>query len=304
MNGIPHSTLFSQAVYAQPNQKKGEVLERNLIYTFLDEQEEKKQYVISKEQVEKLLKLTQFEIDDLLIELTYLAQERAQAPLSEYKVGAAVLGSSGAIYLGMNWEFKGFQLNQTIHAEQFAFMLAKIKGEKCLVKMALSAIPCGHCLQFLSELEKDRKLIILNPHQPPLPITAYLPITFNLQINHKLKESEPTTIEHEDELIMDAANALKLSSSPYTQSPSSVAIEATYECEVFTGAYIEISAFNPSLLPFQNALISFISSGHAFNTIKRVVLLEKKHAKTEHALITEALVKSLAPQALFILHHF
>ena len=42
----------------------------------------------------------------------------AHAPVSHYHVGAALLGGSGAMYLGVNVELGS--MNDTIHAEQFA----------------------------------------------------------------------------------------------------------------------------------------------------------------------------------------
>src|SRR6185369_7517369 len=45
------------------------------------------------------------------------AQSYARPLLTNFRVGAVVRGTSGALYLGANLEFPGVGLNQTVHAE-------------------------------------------------------------------------------------------------------------------------------------------------------------------------------------------
>lgn len=62
------------------------------------------------------------------------------------------LASSGCIYVGVNLEFPGMPLSQSVHAEQFLMANLLLHGEARLDTLAVSAAPCGHCRQFYSEL--------------------------------------------------------------------------------------------------------------------------------------------------------
>lgn len=89
---------------------------------------------------------------DLLPLLVPLAASSAVTPTSAYPVGAAALGRSGAIYLGANLELPRAPLAAAVHAEQAAVACAAQAGEGGLVRIAVSAPPCGHCRQFCNEL--------------------------------------------------------------------------------------------------------------------------------------------------------
>jgi hypothetical protein len=65
---------------------------------------------------------------------------------------AAGLAASGAIYIGVNLEFPGGPLSQSVHGEQFLVANLLLHGERGLDTLAISAAPCGHCRQFYSEL--------------------------------------------------------------------------------------------------------------------------------------------------------
>ena len=63
-------------------------------------------------------------VDKFLIRLSAAVQGYALQPTSGFCVGAAVLGSSGTVFLGINIEMQGLPLNATIRAEQFATVMA------------------------------------------------------------------------------------------------------------------------------------------------------------------------------------
>ncbi len=65
---------------------------------------------------------------------------------------AAGVGVSGSIYIGVNLEFPGAPLNNSVHAEQFLAVNCIAHGERGLDMLAVSAAPCGHCRQFYAEL--------------------------------------------------------------------------------------------------------------------------------------------------------
>lgn len=65
---------------------------------------------------------------------------------------AVALGATGRLYVGVNLEFPGLPLHHSVHAEQFLIANAVQAGEPALTRLAVSAVPCGHCRQFCSEL--------------------------------------------------------------------------------------------------------------------------------------------------------
>lgn len=83
------------------------------------------------------------------------ARERAYAPYSGFKVGAAVLGASGKVYTGCNVENASYGL--TVCAERTAILRAISEGETAISAVVVVAgehepsPPCGACLQVISE---------------------------------------------------------------------------------------------------------------------------------------------------------
>jgi cytidine deaminase len=65
---------------------------------------------------------------------------------------AVGLAGSGAVYIGVNLEFPGMPLSQSVHGEQCLMANLLLHGEGALHTLAISAAPCGHCRQFYSEL--------------------------------------------------------------------------------------------------------------------------------------------------------
>lgn len=89
-----------------------------------------------------------------LFALAKEARESAYAPYSDFKVGAAILGESGTIYLGCNVENASFGL--TVCAERVALFKAVSEGERVFKAIAIyagskSVPPCGACLQVMAE---------------------------------------------------------------------------------------------------------------------------------------------------------
>lgn len=98
----------------------------------------------------------------------------AYAPYSNHKVGAALVGKSGKIYLGCNVENAGY--SPTNCAERTAIFKAVSEGELEFSAIAivggvgekLSEIcaPCGVCRQVLSEFcDGDLKIIMGTPEK-------------------------------------------------------------------------------------------------------------------------------------------
>ncbi len=123
-----------------------------------------------------------------LMSLAVQARERAYAPYSSFRVGAALLGKSGKVYLGCNIENAAY--TPTNCAERTAIFKAVSEGEKEFSAIAIVGgkgetlnelcAPCGVCRQVLAEFcDKDFRLILGTPEK----ITAYtfaelLPLSF------------------------------------------------------------------------------------------------------------------------------
>jgi cytidine deaminase len=90
------------------------------------------------------------------------ARERAYAPYSEYKVGAALLAKSGRIYTGCNVENAVYPLSTC--AERVAVVKAVSEGEQSFVALAVvtenAGSPCGSCRQTLREFGDEIVVLI------------------------------------------------------------------------------------------------------------------------------------------------
>jgi len=104
---------------------------------------------------------------ETLIEYAIEAMDRAYAPYSGYKVGAALLCADGAVYQGCNIENASF--SPTICAERTAFSKAVSEGQREFIAIAvcggrdgvISGVfpPCGVCRQVMREFCKDEFLV-------------------------------------------------------------------------------------------------------------------------------------------------
>ena len=83
------------------------------------------------------------------------ARQRAVAPYSKFKVGAAILTRAGEIITGANVESASYGL--TCCAERVALFSALTSGKRNFVAIAVVArapggpMPCGACRQLLAE---------------------------------------------------------------------------------------------------------------------------------------------------------
>ena len=99
---------------------------------------------------------------DELIASATAARERAYAPYSQFKVGAALLGKSGRLYTGCNVENAAY--GPSICAEQTAIIKAVSEGEREFEAIAVvsenGVSPCGTCRQVMMEFAPDMTIIV------------------------------------------------------------------------------------------------------------------------------------------------
>jgi len=92
------------------------------------------------------------------------ARERAYAPYSGYRVGAALLGKSGRVYTGCNVENAVYPLCTC--AERVAVVKAVSEGEREFIALAVvtenGATPCGSCRQTLREFGEDIMVLVVD----------------------------------------------------------------------------------------------------------------------------------------------
>lgn len=119
------------------------------------------------------------------------ARERAYAPYSNHKVGAALVTKDGKIYHGCNIENAAY--SPTNCAERTAFFKAIYDGERAFDRIAIvggmegtdgneTCAPCGLCRQVMMEFcnPDTFKIILANGEEEPLEyiLKELLPLGF------------------------------------------------------------------------------------------------------------------------------
>ena len=260
--------------------------------------------------------MTHLEADpeELMTRLLPLAKIFALVPVSQFQVGAVARAVSGSdedrfdLFMGANLEFRHQPLNQSIHAEQSATVHAWHQGAGYLQAIATSAAPCGHCRQFLYEIEKNVDLMVITPHGKNrayrrTALSDLLPEAFGPQdLGNQSGLMSPAAPDRKlrlktaakDRIIAQALSAAQKSYAPYTQNFAGCAL-LTQSGEIFSGRYAESAAFNPSLAPLQSAVLCMnMAAFEQQPSIRRAVLVEKPTAVSQRK-ITELLLGSLAP---------
>lgn len=103
--------------------------------------------------------------DEELLEEAMSAMEKAYAPYSDFKVGAALLSGDGRCFSGCNVENASF--GAAICAERNAMTTAVSCGCTSVSKIAIVSsgggftYPCGICRQFLGEFMEENGTVLL-----------------------------------------------------------------------------------------------------------------------------------------------
>jgi cytidine deaminase len=99
---------------------------------------------------------------DELRDAAFAAMENAYAPYSNFRVGAALLTSTGEIVTGCNVENAAY--GEALCAERVAVSAAVAQGLRGFKEIAVAsesddpAPPCGSCRQTMSEFAPDLKI--------------------------------------------------------------------------------------------------------------------------------------------------
>ncbi len=112
------------------------------------------------------------------------AREKAYAPYSGFRVGAALLTEDGTVVTGCNVENRSYGL--TICAERNAVTSAVASGHKRFRAVAVvtdtdpPASPCGMCRETLAEFSESIPVLLANVHggRNVVESSALLPMPF------------------------------------------------------------------------------------------------------------------------------
>lgn len=205
---------------------------------------------LTTQQVNLLCQKYQLTLVELATKLLNLAKLYATPEVSQFFVGAVAITATNQFYFGANHEFKQLPITTTIHAEQSAIMHAYTHKDLAdhITDLVVSAMPCGHCRQFMCELSHNLHEIKIHVNNTHYTLAELLPFAFtgaDLDLSCSLNKPEITA--YSDYWVSDKLlNVLNnLAYAPYTKNKTACElILATGD--VYYGCSIESGAYNPS----------------------------------------------------------
>jgi cytidine deaminase len=128
-------------------------------------------------------------MDDLQLDRLFAAagaaRERAHAPYSGFRVGAAILDEQGEVHAGANVENVAYPQSQCAEASALGVMVAaggrRAHAVLILAESAAPCPPCGGCRQRLAEFgAPDMPVLLAGPEGVRLRVTLgeLLPMAF------------------------------------------------------------------------------------------------------------------------------
>lgn len=134
---------------------------------------------------------------EALCDAALQARERAYAPYSSFRVGAALLCDDGSVVTGCNVENASYGL--CLCAERTAVGAAVASGQREFRAIAIATAssppspPCGMCRQVLAEFSSDMPVALVNPEGERLLLrsSALLPSSFDHTLLTAGQESRP-----------------------------------------------------------------------------------------------------------------
>jgi cytidine deaminase len=124
------------------------------------------------------------ERDDELVVAATGVRERAYAPYSGYRVGAALLDDAGAVHVGCNVENAAYPAG--VCAERVALVSAVAAGRRGFRAQAVvtdgdePAAPCGLCRQALAEFAPALRIVLatIGGRRLAVGLDELLPLAF------------------------------------------------------------------------------------------------------------------------------
>jgi len=124
---------------------------------------------------------------DPLLEAARRVREKAYAPYSGFRVGAAVQTDSGRVHVGANVENASY--GATVCAERSAVASMIAAGDRHIKRVAVYAegptlaMPCGMCRQVLGEFGLDAEVVVGGPAGTRVTtLAALLPEPFVFEV--------------------------------------------------------------------------------------------------------------------------
>lgn len=207
---------------------------------------------VSKEQAKRIQDYFGLSDQEFYFALLPFSPNYAEPNISKFFVGAIVKDTDGNFYFGANMEMEGMLMQYTVHAEQCALNHAFLSGAKGIEAIIVNYSPCGHCRQFINEINTAKDLKIYLPQIPEgKPLSHYLPDSFgpaDLEIKERLFDNNNNVSRYEHTTLQEVVEKVKQSTlgySPYSNSKSFCVLE-TKAGNYYVGRYIENAAYNPS----------------------------------------------------------
>ncbi|CAF2029866.1 BnaC07g50770D [Brassica napus] len=260
---------------------------------------------------------SQQNLHSLITEATPLAQSLTSKRRPHIAIGR---GSNGLTYVGFDVELPDLPLNFSIHAVQFLVVSLKLNFDLALRDLAISNdgshcyAPCGHCCQFLQEINKGNEIqtLITEPTGSGfMPLEMLLPQSFSRysaisdDVPDVFHRRYPLTfIDRSHDLIgLTAMTAARNSYAPYSNAPSGVVLYDR-QGHKFSGSYIESVAAFPSLGPLQAVLVNFVidTGGREFKNIVVAVLVETR-SRFRQEDTARMIMQKIAPGCKFNVYH-
>jgi cytidine deaminase len=123
---------------------------------------------------------------NVLLQRARVAAERAYAPYSKFKVGAALLTSDEHTVLGCNVENASYGLTLCAERNAIACMIAMGQCDPVAIaivggKSGTPCPPCGACRQVLTEFNPDMLVVLESPNKAIIMnANELLPLNFSL----------------------------------------------------------------------------------------------------------------------------